>query len=155
MAFLRGAAALALLLLAAGCSEQPQQAAPAPSPSASAEDVVRDVPEATFRTPSGNIECALTQASVRCDIDDKKWKTPPKPASCQLGWGNGLYISAGNAGMTCAGDTLDGSAKETLEYGRALGAGDVLCSSRITGVTCTSSRTGHGFVLAASRYALF
>ena len=155
MAFLRGAAALALLLVAAGCSQQKQEVPTAPAPSASTEAVVRDVPEATFRTPSGNIECALTQSSVRCDIDDKRWKAPPKPASCQLGWGNGLYISTGNAGVTCAGDTLDGSAKETLEYGRALRAGDVLCSSRSTGVTCTSSQTGHGFVLAASRYALF
>ena len=168
MALTRGGAALPMFVLAlavsAGCGDQPgpePTAAPSDRPSAVAgfggppPIEARDVADAMFRTPSGNITCDLSPSSVRCDIADKRWTPPPRPASCDLDWGNGLYIAAGKAGMTCAGDTLIGSAETSLDYGRALRSGDVRCDSRSAGVTCTSERTGHGFTLAAGGYETF
>jgi hypothetical protein len=108
-----------------------------------------------FRTPSKNIFCSLTESAVRCDIVKKTWIPPTKPADCELDWGNGMYISSGKAGMTCAGDTLIGSSQQALEYGNAYRSGTVLCESESTGLTCRDEKTGRGFTLAAARYSIF
>ena len=165
MALTRGGAAHLLLLalaltLPAGCTDRPVPE-PTGSPSAVPSAVAgfggpaRDVTDVLFRTPSGNITCDLSPSSVRCDIADKKWTPPPQPTSCDLAWGNGLYLEAGKSGLTCAGDTLIGSAGTSLEYGRSLRSGDVRCDSRASGLTCTSERTGHGFSLASGGYEMF
>jgi len=116
---------------------------------------VTSVTEAFFQTPSKNIVCDLSPSAVRCDIIHKSWSPPAKPSSCELDWGNGMYISAGKAGFTCAGDTLIGSAKVTLEYGYADRSGSVLCTSESSGLTCKDEKTGRGFTLAVARYSLF
>ncbi|MGX6604182.1 DUF6636 domain-containing protein [Micromonosporaceae bacterium Da 78-11] len=116
---------------------------------------VRDVDQATFRTPSKNITCSLNRGSIRCDITRKTWSPPPKPGDCQLDWGNGLYIDAGATGFTCAGDALAGSADRTLEYGTALRAGDLRCDSESSALTCTDGKSGHGFTLAIAEYNFF
>ena len=33
-----------------------------------------------FKTPSGNIGCAMGGGAVRCDIKQKSWEAPPKPS---------------------------------------------------------------------------
>ncbi|MFI5888820.1 DUF6636 domain-containing protein [Actinoplanes sp. NPDC051513] len=116
---------------------------------------ISDVDEAIFQTPSNNIVCSLTASAVRCDIVRKTWTPPPEPADCELDWGNGMYIEAGKAGMTCTGDTLIGSAKETLGYGKGLRSGAVACESVSTGLTCRDEKTGRGFTLAVARYSIF
>ncbi|GAA2623046.1 hypothetical protein Adu01nite_02520 [Paractinoplanes durhamensis] len=136
---------------------------PSPTPSAHAgfggpptsAAVVTEVDEAMFRTPSKNIFCSLTPSQVRCDIGQKKWNLPTKPADCEFDWGNGIYIAEGKVGFTCTGDTLLGSATETLEYGSALRSGDVLCSSGSSGLTCKDEKSGRGFTMAIARYSFF
>lgn len=154
---------IALVCALAGCTE-PGTRSVAPSsapPSAKVgfggkePPVVTEVEQATFRTPSRNIFCDLSSSSVRCDIVRKTWTPPAKPDDCELDWGNGVFLESGEAGMTCTGDTLIGASTRTLEYGSALRAGDIQCESQSTGLTCMSDKTGHGFTLAAARYALF
>ena len=158
----------ALLLIAlcaglAGCGLSDGGGTPEPTPSAHAgfggpatpAPVVSSVTEAFFRTPSRNIVCGLSPDTVRCDIIRKTWTPPPKPATCEFDWANGLYIDAGETGITCAGDTVIGEAGQTLEYGNGLRSGTVMCDSESIGITCTDEKTGHGFKLASAAYELF
>src|SRR5882724_4480043 len=111
-------AALVLLGLLAGCtasgggSSSPSSTSSLPSAHAGLgappSPSVTQVDEAIFRTPSKNIACALTSKSVRCDIVNKSWQPPPKPADCQLDWGFGVFLENGQAGFLCAGDTVAG-----------------------------------------------
>jgi hypothetical protein len=103
---------------------------------------------ATFKSPSGNIGCAIGAGGVRCDIRAHAWRPPPKPASCQLDWGNGLTLGKrGRARFTCAGDTLLG-AGAVLAYGRDIERGRFRCLSRRRGMRCFNRRNGHGFALS-------
>jgi hypothetical protein len=38
--------------------------------------------EASFMLPSRNIGCAMTAEAARCDILNRNWTPPPRPASC-------------------------------------------------------------------------
>src|SRR5262245_21274534 len=62
-----------------------------------------------FQSPSKNIGCAAVDedvVQVRCDIRNHAWKSPAKPANCELDYGDGLVIEAGGtAEFVCAGDT--------------------------------------------------
>ena len=53
-----------------------------------------------FESPSGNIGCVIGKGSgVRCDIRERDWSPPPKPAGCPVDWGNGLTVAKrGRAG---------------------------------------------------------
>jgi len=158
-------AALVLLGLLAGCTAsgggQGGSSSSSPLPSAHAglgappSPSVTEVSEATFRTPSKNIACALTSTSVRCDIVRKSWQPPAKPADCQLDWGSGMFIENGQANFVCAGDTVIGSATTTLAYGNALRSGVLLCDSESFALRCVDEKTGHGFTLAIAQYSLF
>jgi hypothetical protein len=123
----------------------------APSPSASRTSVES---QAVFSTPSKNIACAMEPSFTRCDISERSWSAPPKPASCELDYGNGLAINAGTAGITCAGDTVLG-APRILPYGQAVRVGTVACTSSAAGVRCADQATGHGFLLAKESYQVF
>lgn len=35
-----------------------------------------------FTSPSGNIGCMIDPSSARCDITDRDWVPPPRPADC-------------------------------------------------------------------------
>ena len=154
--------AVALIGVLAGCTSSSGRT-PSPSSSAPAahaglggpSGAVTVVDEAYFRTPSKNIVCALTTTSVRCDIIRKDWQPPPKPADCELDWGFGMHIDNGKAGFLCAGDSVIGTAKTTLEYGHALRAGDLLCDSESSSLRCSDGKSGHGFALAVAQYTLF
>jgi hypothetical protein len=109
-----------------------------------------------FRTPSKNIYCAFDADEVRCDINQRVWQSPPKPASCEQDYGNGLFVGAGRAGYTCAGDTLlsDPNAVQ-LDYGKSVTVGDLTCLSQQAGVTCQNNVSGHGFSLSKEGHAPF
>jgi hypothetical protein len=127
-------------------------AAPAVTPSA---NVTKKVTEANFRTPSKNIGCYLSAESARCDIVNKSWAPPAKPAACQLDWGNGVSVDQnGPATFTCAGDTVLG-AREELAYGQSLQAGDLVCDSSSAAMRCSNVASGHGFTLSVQQYGLF
>jgi hypothetical protein len=153
---------LAALMLAgvvlAGCSSPSSSPSPPVTPSARAglgPAAIRQVDQADFQSPSKNITCDLTAGAVRCEIVKRDWEPPPRPASCQLGWGHGLQITDGKADFVCAGDTVIGTATEVLAYGSSLRSGDVQCDSGNAALRCTDQKTQHGFTLAIADYNLF
>ena len=108
-----------------------------------------------FQTPSHNIGCYLDASSARCDISQKSWTPPPKPADCELDWGGGLSVDPRSSGVVCAGDTVLDASAPVLAYGEASEAGDFVCVSDQTGMTCTHRPSGHGFQLSRQSYKLF
>lgn len=108
-----------------------------------------------FVSPSGNIGCIMSQESVRCDIRDHSWQSPPKPKSCDVDYGGGVAVDkSGKAQFVCAGDTtLD--AGPALPYGSAITKGRFRCLSEESGMRCVNRRNGHGFFLAKQSYKLF
>ena len=138
---------------AAATGATPSSAPPAATPSVVIATVSGDA--TLFVTPSGNIACALTATGARCDIGDRSWTAPSKPASCPLDYGNGLSVSASGAAVSCAGDTLLHSSTNVLAYGHGIRNGQTQCVSQSTGVRCEYLATGHGFTLAKESYTLF
>jgi hypothetical protein len=109
-----------------------------------------------FQSPSGNIGCVIgRQGGVRCDIRNRDWRPPPKPASCMLDWGFGLTVGRrGRGQFVCAGDTTLGQGRR-LAYGDAVRRGRFRCLSRRSGMRCANRRNGHGFVLSRQRARRF
>lgn len=110
----------------------------------------------SFVSPSGNIGCIVYEGYLRCDIAEREWSPPPRPADCPsfTGYGQGIGMDAhGPATFVCAGDT-------TLNNGPALGYGQThsgdgfVCTSAPAGLRCTNA-DGHGFQLARQAYDLF
>jgi hypothetical protein len=115
-----------------------------------------DLTVKSFRSPSSNIGCGVDAAATRCDIRQRSWSPPPKPASCDLDWGNGVQVSGdGPGGFACAGDTVFDPAAPVLAYGQRTRQGSTVCESAEAGVTCTNEASGHGFFLSRERYRLF
>ncbi len=116
----------------------------------------RQVNELTgFTSPSGNVGCYLDASTARCDIRDRSWAPPLRPASCEFAYGQGMTLSPGRpAEFVCAGDTaLDAGAE--LGYGDSITAGTLRCESADTGITCRDTKTRHGFTLSRQAYHLF
>ena len=109
-----------------------------------------------FASPSGNISCMMDVDWVRCDIRERDWSPPPRPADCshQTDFGQGISLNtAGPAAFVCAGDTTLG-ADSVLPYGLSRGVPGLECESRVAGITCTNN-DGHGFFLSRQAYRLF
>jgi hypothetical protein len=110
-----------------------------------------------FTMPSGNIGCFMSSPNgvVRCDIRQRDWAPPAKPADCMLDFGQGLVLGGGGtAFFVCAGDTVRGVGP-VLPYGSTIRHGPFECRSDESGVECTNLDTGHGFLLSAAEYRLF
>lgn len=107
-----------------------------------------------FVTPSKNIGCGMTATEVRCDINERNWTPPAKPASCEFDYGQGLSVGDGEAGFVCAGDTVLGG-PVVLDYGLVAQDGEIQCLSSPEGVTCRNLRTGRGFTLSREAYTVF
>jgi hypothetical protein len=112
-----------------------------------------------FQSPTENIGCAISSGGdgvdARCDIAARNWRPPAKPASCQLDWGQGVFVGqTGRAGYVCAGDTALHEGPR-LAYGRSISLGHLRCTSRTSGVTCTNRSDGHGFTISRERVLLF
>ncbi len=108
-----------------------------------------------FISPTGNVSCMIDVDLARCDIIDRDWSPPPRPAECEFDYGQGISIAPGEAAaFVCAGDTAFG-ADEVLPYGDAITAGPLRCESADSGITCRDADTGHGFRLALEAYQLF
>jgi hypothetical protein len=133
-------------------SESPQQLekplGPAPAD--------REVHELTgFVSPTGNVSCMIDADWARCDIIDRDWSPPPRPADCEFDYGQGISLAPGEqAEFVCAGDTAFG-ADEVLPYGQSITAGVLRCESADSGITCRDVRTGHGFSISRQAYRLF
>jgi hypothetical protein len=101
-----------------------------------------------FATPSRNIGCATDGTFVRCDIQNRDWKPPPKPSSCPGDYGQGVELADGRAQFVCAGDTVLTPDAELLPYNQAIRAGDIVCVSTKAYLICRNTATNHGFSLS-------
>lgn len=112
-----------------------------------------------FTSPSSNVGCILiddTDVMVRCDIAERDWSPPARPADCPdiVDYGQGLELAPhGVARFVCAGDTTLGSGP-ALPYGEYRAGGGVSCRSEPSGMRCSNS-DGHGFALSREEYTLF
>ena len=161
---------LALGACGGGGSTTPQSASPpaaadqaTTSTSAKASDKVvgpapsdREVHELTgFVSPTGNVSCMIDADSARCDIIDRDWAPPPRPADCEFDYGHGISLAPGQqAQFVCAGDTAFGP-DEVLPYGDSITAGALRCESAQSWITCRDVRSGHGFSISREAYRLF
>ena len=120
------------------------------------EPVDREVHELTgFVSPSGNVSCMIDADWARCDIIDRDWSPPPRPADCEFDYGQGISLAPGEqAQFVCAGDTTLESGS-VLAYGSSISRGRFHCQSQEAGMRCTNKRNGHGFYLSKQQYKLF
>lgn len=112
----------------------------------------------TFRLPSGNIWCEMTETSATCTILQFTFTPPDPPAGCDGTVGNVLTVTAGqDPEMACVvGDPPAVPADTpTLEYGEASTVGEMTCHSSTNGATCRHNPTGSGFSVARAGYRFF
>ncbi len=111
-----------------------------------------------FESPSRNIGCVILDGVARCDIVERSWMLPARPSGCppEVDFGQGLTVSqTGAAQLVCAGDTAIDPSAPVLPYGSADAVGALRCSSAFAGMTCRSTRSGHGFFISRTRYSMF
>jgi hypothetical protein len=110
---------------------------------------------AHFTSPSGNVGCILDSDYLRCDIAERQWVPPPRPADCPLDYGYGIALEAGGrAAFVCAGDTTLGGS-DVLPYGQSITRGSLSCTSAESGMSCRDSGSGSSFSLSRQVYQLF
>jgi hypothetical protein len=122
-----------------------------------AQEPKRIVHLQTFRSPSGNIGCVMFEGGARCDIREREWSPPPRPASCskEVDFGQGLNVGrVGKARFVCAGDTALDPSASVLSYGTGSEVGGSECISRSDGMTCLN-QAGHGFFISIQSYRVF
>ena len=102
-----------------------------------------------FSSPSENIGCVITQTSARCDIREKSYRQPPRPAGCRLDFGRSLEVGVADrrAQFVCVGDSVLG-ARRILQYRTSTVVGKFGCTSRRTGMWCYNLETRHGFLIS-------
>lgn len=108
-----------------------------------------------FQSPSRNIGCVISPSALRCDIGEKDWSPPPKPANCPVDWGYGVSLGKhGKAQFICAGDSAR-MIGPVVPYGETVRRGRFKCKSKFSGMLCVNLRNGHGFFLSSQRVRLF
>ena len=128
--------------LAAGVAAVALVSAPLVSAPASAEAAYR-----AFRSPTGRLGCAFysdprTPRTVRCE-----WQGSNDVAF--------TLQERGRARRVRISDTVRDPRAKVLAYGRSTGFGRLRCTSRRTGITCRSLRSGHGFMVSVDRRRTF
>jgi hypothetical protein len=116
-----------------------------------------------FITSDRNIECEMvdpntTVGNVTCALHSKGYTTRGDvgnhdlTASRSLRW----YVDFSRPALVAASRRELGS-KPTriLQYGGTLSVGYFRCTSRVSGLTCTSRHSGHGFFLSRTRQRTF
>lgn len=91
-----------------------------------------------FRSPSGNIVCAVTPEAT-CGITEFDYSTPPIPADCTPEvWGHTISIGGEQAaGFVCAGDPPAAQAP-VLAYDDGIILDPFVCGSGQDGVRCAN-----------------
>jgi hypothetical protein len=149
-AALAAAAPVAAMLMAGGATASPGSLGDHPLKTITVSELT------SFNSPSGNIGCYIDPSTVRCDIQERNWAPPPKPASCNenINWGQGLTLNAGEpATFVCAGDTAL-TTGNPLAFGDKIVAGSIECSSAPSGITCWDFQYGGEFSISREAYHL-
>lgn len=107
-----------------------------------------------FRTPSGNIACAVYDGYLRCDLRENQAKIPPRPRDCDGDFGNAFQMGLKTyAARICHGDTVFGD-YPVLAYGRSWSYQGFVCTSAANGLTCRNP-VKHGFFLNKLQQKIF
>lgn len=100
-----------------------------------------------FRSPTSKLGCAFysdaeTPRQVRCE-----WKGGGDHAVVlnETGKGRRIHIT----------DTVFDPRAKALKYGTTTKFGSLRCTSRTTGITCRSTRSGHGFTISVEAQRVF
>jgi hypothetical protein len=113
---------------------------------------------AAFQSPSNNIACQFfndgKRSALRCDIANMM-TNPPRPADCDLEWGQAFELTAQDGGTRiCYGDTIIDKTLPVLAYGEVWQRGGFTCKSEQTGITCFNADR-HGFALSRAKQEMF
>lgn len=149
------ALALALSLAACGGGDTTVITSVVSEPSTSTTAPTRHLE--SFQTADHDIGCIAIGHNVRCDIRNRSWSPPPRPADCpgEVDFGQGIEVGKASSRFVCAGDTALNPSATVLADGTTTGTGDITCEAGGGGITCASEATGHGFFLSSARYRLF
>lgn len=109
-------------------------------------------------TPSGNIHCFYVPAKpahLLCDIHQASYNVREQRgcmARAGLDWHGWELAAATRAQPVCTGGILYNSNKDkpvftTLAYGKTWHFAAFTCTSRVAGLTCTTSK-GHGIFIS-------
>lgn len=105
-----------------------------------------------FVSPSGNIRCLISTRGARCDIIERDWEPPARPAGCTQRWGSGVSVDSSGSALVCDDTAVAGG--NPLEYGDSVSRGSYRCDSDETGMRCTNTTTRRGFAIARAAYRL-
>ena len=115
-----------------------------------------------FHSPTGNIKCLYVAGKpsvMRCQLGRADYAATLQKrciTRTTVDW-HGFELTATRpAAITCSGGILyTGTPKYVnLPYGKSWKRGPFTCTSRLTGVTCTS-RMGHGLTISRQRYRIW
>jgi hypothetical protein len=123
-----------------------------------------------IRSPSGNIRCLYvppphgsTVSALLCSIAHASYAAELQHQCSAMPAGvdwHGFELTATRKGaVTCSGGILydpstERPAYSTLGYGMTWRHGPYTCASRVTGITCTTSR-GHGLFISRHSWRAF
>jgi hypothetical protein len=123
-----------------------------------------------FHNDAGTVGCSIAADSVRCDAASPTFTPTPKPADCDLDWGQSISIEGGLVDFRCVGDTTLNNDGPVLHSGEVITRGPLSCVAAangvqcgdvaegcvisIDGVQCDQSAVGRGFRLAPDAYEL-
>lgn len=127
------------------------------TPAADAPSAETAGPEWAFRSPTGNIVCAVSSQSATCGIREFDYPVPTKPVTCNLaGWGQFLGVKKiGYGEMLCSDGIPADPLSPVLDYGTSVQSGPFECTSSESGVRCRNTQTGHGFNLSREAFSTF
>jgi hypothetical protein len=109
--------------------------------------------EIDFRSPSGNIVCAMGTRAVVCQVSNHTYPQPPLP-DCPLAGREYELFQGAPASLGCQGGVIVDPPPPTLDYGQTRSVGTITCDVEPSGVTCTDSSTGHFLRLSRDSYRL-
>ena len=113
--------------------------------------------EAFFKSPSGNIQCAITAGdAVVAECFLRQFTPSPALAATACGQSWGFFVDhVGTGRAICTDPTFVMMQNpKVLAYGRSVTFAGVTCRSEKTGVTCTNAN-GHGFQVARAAQSVF
>jgi hypothetical protein len=121
---------------------------------ASAQPGFQPPPDA-FQTPSGNVQCLLGQGTLRCNVIEHAYPTPPEASGCGASWDGRLALRrAGRAELPCSGMQQRDDDAFVLGYGARWIVPGITCESEEAGLKCTNA-AGHGFQASRTKLDLY